>query len=273
MFVFLLFASLFPCCETHVTLSTSVSCPGSNRISLFSIRETDVACLTSVSCPGFYRIWLFSCRETHLAGPTSVSRELHAGNFKQETANYKRGACCRNQDGANIEQTRNQQDTAPQPLSEPQESHFGADAEFCGADEEEPLGKEVAYQDEVVAVWDGLDEFVPGEDEVGEDEEDGSEGEEAAALEHGCDEHGADEDCVDADTDADDAIGGAWDDAGEGGGKECQGAEDHHGEVAFGFSGEFPVLFDLSEVSSGEIYYVPDVSDCEESHLAKEVAA
>lgn len=92
--------------------------------------------------------------------------KLQTGNFKQETANYKRGACCRNQDAANIEQTRNQQGTAPQPLSEPQESHFGADAEFCGADEEEPLGKEVAYQDEVVAVWDGLDEFVPGEDEV-----------------------------------------------------------------------------------------------------------
>ncbi len=124
-----------------------------------------------------------------------------------------------------------------------------------------------------MSVWDGLDEFVPGEDEVGEDEEDGSEGEEAAALEHGCDEHGADEDCVDADADADDAFGGAWDDAGEGGGKECQGAEYHHGEVAFGFSGEFPVLFDLSEVSSGEIYYVPYVADSEESHLAEEVAA
>lgn len=125
------------CRETHVTLSTSVSCPGSNRISLFSIRETDVACLTSVSCPekcricwnsccethvagptsvscpGFCRICLVSCRETHMAGPTSVSRELHAGNFKQETANYKRGACCRNQDAANIEQTLNQQGTAP----------------------------------------------------------------------------------------------------------------------------------------------------------------
>ena len=105
----------------------------------------------------------------------SVSRNAHgcpyvrfavATNRKRQTANYKRGACCRNQDAANIEQTRNQQGTAPQPLSEPQESHFGADAEFCGADEEEPLGKEVAYQDEVVAVWDGLDEFVPGEDEV-----------------------------------------------------------------------------------------------------------
>lgn len=178
-----------------------------------------------------------------------------------------------NQEAANIEPTRNQQGTAPQPLSEPQEPHFGADAESCGADEEEPLGEEVAYQDEVVAVWDGLDEFVPGEDEVGEDEEDGSEGEEAAALEHGCDEHGADEDCVDADSDADDAIRGAWDDAGEGGGKECQGAEYHHGEVAFGFSGEFPVFFDLSEVSSGKVYYVPYVADSEESHLAEEVAA
>ena len=124
-----------------------------------------------------------------------------------------------------------------------------------------------------MAVWDGLDEFVPGEDEVGEDEEDGSEGEEAAALEHGCDEHGADEDCVDADSDADDAFRGAWDDAGESGGKECQGAEYHHCEVAFGFSGEFPVLFDLSEVSSGEIYYVPYVADSEESHLAEEVTA
>ena len=171
------------------------------------------------------------------------------------------------------DRTRNQQGTAPQPLSEPQKPHFGADAEFCGADEEEPLGKEVAYQDEVVAVWDGLDEFVPGEDEVGEDEEDGSEGEEAAALEHGAHEHGADEDGVDADSDADDAIGGAWDNAGESGGKECQGAEYHHGEVAFGFSGEFPVLFDLSEVSSGKVYYVPYVADSEESHLAEEIAA
>ena len=124
-----------------------------------------------------------------------------------------------------------------------------------------------------MAVWDGLDEFVPGEDEVGEDEEDGSEGEEAAALEHGGHEHGADEDGIDADADADDAFRGAWDDAGEGCDKEGQGAEEHHGEVSFGFSGQFPVLFYLSEVSAGEIYYVPDVSYCEESHLAEEVAA
>ena len=101
------------CCETHLTLSTSVSSPGSNRISLFSIRETNVACLTSVSCPEKCRICRNSCcetdvagptsvscpekcricwnpcRETHMAGPTSVSRELHAGNFKQETSNRK----------------------------------------------------------------------------------------------------------------------------------------------------------------------------------------
>ena len=124
-----------------------------------------------------------------------------------------------------------------------------------------------------MAVWDGLDEFVPGEDEVGEDEEDGSEGEEAAALEHGAHEHGADEDGVDADPYADDAFRGAWDDAGEGCGKEGQGAENHHGEVTFSLSGQFPVFFDLSEVSAGEIYYVPDVSDCEETHLAEEIAA
>ena len=210
----------------------------------------------------------------------ATNRKRQTANYKREAcsrnreaANYKREACSGNQEASDIEQTRNQQGTAPQPLSEPQEPHFGADAESGGADEEEPLGEEVAYQDEVVAVWDGLDEFVPGEDEVGEDEEDGSEGEEAAALEHGCDEHGADQDRVDADSDADDAFRGAWDDAGEGGGKECQGAEDHHGEVAFGFSGEFPVLFDLSEVSSCEIYYVPDVPDCEEAHLAEEVTA
>lgn len=103
----------------------------------------------------------------------ATNRKRQTANYKREAcsrnreaANYKREACSRNQDAANIEQTRNQQGTAPQPLSEPQESHFGADAEFCGADEEEPLGEEVAYQDEVVAVWDGLDEFVPGEDEV-----------------------------------------------------------------------------------------------------------
>lgn len=70
-------------------------------------------------------------------------------------------------------------------LLEPQEAHFGGDAVGGRADEEEPLGEEVADQDEVVAVWDGLDEFVPCEDEVGEYEEHCAEGEEAAALEHG----------------------------------------------------------------------------------------
>ena len=94
--------------------------------------------------------------------------------------------------------------------SEPEEAHFGADAEFCGSDEEEPLGEVVAHEHEVVAVWHRLDEFVPGEDEVGEHKEDGSEGEEAAALEHGCDHHEADQGRVDAYADADDAGGSPW---------------------------------------------------------------
>lgn len=111
-----------------------------------------------------------------------------------------------------------------------------------------------------MAVWDGLDEFVPCEDEVGEDEEHSAEGEEAAALEHGGHEHGADEDRVDAYADADDAFRGTWDDACECNGQKGEGAEEDHGEVAFGFSGQFPVLFDFLEVSAGEIGDVPYVA-------------
>ena len=157
--------------------------------------------------------------------------------------------------------------------SEPEEAHFGADAEFCGSDEEEPLGEEVAHEHEVVAVWHRLDEFVPGEDEVGEHEEDGSEGEEAAALEHGCDHHEADQGRVDAYADADDAgrsPGGYL--------EECcaekgQGAEHDHGEVSLGLSGELAVGLYATEVPACEIYDIEHMADSEESHLAEEIVA
>lgn len=157
--------------------------------------------------------------------------------------------------------------------SEPEEAHFGADAEFCGSDEEEPLGEEVAHEHEVVAVWYGLDEFVPGEDEVGEHEEDGSEGEEAAALEHGCDHHEADQGRVDAYADADDAGRGPGGYLEEGCAEKGQGAEHDHGEVSLGLSGELAVGLYATEVPACEINHIKHMADSEESHLAEEIVA
>ena len=61
------------CRETHVTLSTSFSCPGKCRICWNSCCETHVAGPTSVSCSWFCRICLVSCCETHVTLSTSVS--------------------------------------------------------------------------------------------------------------------------------------------------------------------------------------------------------
>lgn len=157
--------------------------------------------------------------------------------------------------------------------SEAEEAHFRADAEFCGSDEEEPLGEVVAHEHEVVAVWHWLDEFVPGEDEVGEHEEDGSEGEEAAALEHGGDHHDADQGRVDAYADADDAGGSLWGYLEEGCAEKGQGAEHDHGEVSLGLSGELAVRLYTTEVPACEIYDIEYMAESEEAHLAEEVVA
>ena len=157
--------------------------------------------------------------------------------------------------------------------SEPEEAHFGSDAEFSGSDEEEPLGEVVAHEHEVVAVWHRLDEFVPGEDEVGEHEEDGSEGEEAAALEHGGDHHEADQGRVDAYADADDAGGSLGGYLEECCAEKGQGAEHDHGEVSLGLSGELAVRLHTAEVPACEINHIKHMADSEESHLAEEVVA
>lgn len=157
--------------------------------------------------------------------------------------------------------------------SEAKETHFRADAEFCGSDEEQPLREVVAYEHEVVAVWYRLDELVPGEDEVGEYEEYGAESEKAAALEHGCDHHETDEACVDAYTDVDDACRGSWSDPEECDSEEGKGAEYDHGEIALGLSCELAVRLNAAEVPACEVNYIKYMAEREEAHLPEEVAA
>ena len=56
-------------------------------------------------------------------------------------------------------------DAVVSPL-EAQEAHFGGDAVWSGADEEEPLGREVGGYDHVAGIWNRFHEHIPGDDEV-----------------------------------------------------------------------------------------------------------
>ena len=158
-------------------------------------------------------------------------------------------------------------------VSEPHDAHFGCDAVWGGADEEQPLGHEVWNEYQILAVWNRIHKLVPGEDEVGEDENYCSEGEEAASLQQRQEHHGADQACIYSDTGADDSGLCSWNDATENDCQECQSAEYDHGQVTFHFWSELSVAFDFREVSSCKIYYVHNMREREASHLGQEVSA
>ena len=154
--------------------------------------------------------------------------------------------------------------------SEAHKAHLGGDAVWGGADEEEPLGKEVWHEDQELAVWDRFHEHVPGEDEVGEDEEDCSEGEEAASLQKCQKHHCADETCIDCDASAEDSWVCGRGDTDKYYCQECQDAEQHHRKIAFCLDCQLSVSLDLAEVPAGKIYDVHDVREREGAYLSEE---
>ena len=127
------------------------------------------------------------------------------------------------------------------------------DSVFCGSDEQQPLCREVWYQNKIVAIWDRFYEFIPCEDEIGEYEENSSESEDAAALEHCSYEHGADDYGIYAYADADYAGRSLRGDYEECCAQDGECAEHDHCKIAFGLCRELSVRFDLAEISSGEI--------------------
>lgn len=159
------------------------------------------------------------------------------------------------------------------PGSESEQTHFGSDPVSCCSDEEEPLGGEIRDKDEIVAVWYRLYEFVPGQNEIREDEKNGSESEKAAALKHCCYEHSADQHSVYADPDLHNPLRNFRCYLCEHYTKQSYRAEYDHRKVSDGLAGQLAVRFDLLEISSDEINDEPDMTQCEESHLGKEVIA
>ena len=145
---------------------------------------------------------------------------------------------------------------------EPERSE-ACDAVRSGTDEEEVLGEEVAHEYQVVAVWDRLDESVPGEDEVGEDEEQGSESIEGAALEHAGYEHCGDDHGVDADSDADYACWGAWSNDCKCHRKKAGDTYQQHGEIAFCPGCELLIVLDLCKIAFYEEPYIEHMRNCE----------
>ncbi len=155
----------------------------------------------------------------------------------------------------------------------PHQSHLRADPELGRADEEEPLGEEVGEEDDVVTMWDGLYELVPGEDEIGEDKQHSAEGEQAASLEHSADKHQADDDGIDTYTDSDYALGSSGGYFYEGGAEKDYGAEEDHSEISLRLAGKSAVRLDPLEISADEIGDEEYMSCGEETHLPDEIVA